>query len=161
MFGRISLMDEAAKISLFSRLGPEPLSRGFTSQILYESLSGRKASIKALLLNQKIIAGMGNIYADEALFRAGILPHTRGENLSLKQIKKLHAVIREVLKEAIHKGGSSISDYMDPKHRRGTFQLSLQVYGREGQPCLRCNTNIEKASVAQRGTHWCPKCQTS
>lgn len=161
MFGRFGLIDESEERSLFANLGPEPLSPQFTSHFLHSKLKGRKASIKSLLMNQSTVAGLGNIYADETLFRAGLLPHKAGGKLTLKEARSLHRAIRRVVKEAVVQGGTSISDFLDPKHRRGTFQLVLKVYGREGQPCLRCGEVIHKEIVAQRGTHWCPRCQSS
>ena len=159
MFGRFAYLDKSDEQELFKRLGPEPLSSQFTSAKLYLALKNRTATIKALMLNQSLVAGLGNIYADESLFRAGMLPHTPGGKLTQEQIKRLHRSIRKVLNEAIYRGGTSISDYVDPRHRKGTFQLVLGVYGREGKPCLKCRTLIKKDVVAQRGTHWCPRCQ--
>jgi len=159
MFGRIDLITEKEERSIFAHLGPEPFSDDFTPEKFRIFLKGRKASIKSLLLNQHPVAGVGNIYADEALFRAGIKPQTKGESISAAQAKKLHAAIRSVLQEAIHSGGTSISDYLDPRNRKGTFQLKLKVYGRSGKPCPKCGTDIQKDIVSQRGTHWCPKCQ--
>ena len=161
MFGRFGLIDESEEKRLFARLGPEPLSPQFTSRSFHSALKGRTASIKSLLLNQKIVAGLGNIYTDETLFRAGLLPHKAGGELTLKETRSLHRAIRRVVKEAVLQGGTSISDFLDPKHRRGTFQLALKVYGREGQPCLKCGEIIHKEIVAQRGTRWCPRCQSS
>lgn len=159
MFGRYALINDAENKTYFAHLGPEPLERNFTSQYLQTSIQNRKAAIKALLLQQQVVAGIGNIYADEALFRAGILPQTPGGKLSTEQIKKLTRSVRQVLKTAIFKGGTSLSDFLDPRHRKGSFQYSLQVYGRAGQACYQCRSKILKSNVAQRGTHWCPKCQ--
>jgi formamidopyrimidine-DNA glycosylase len=159
MFGRFALLDDDEEKTLFAKLGPEPLGPSFTAKLLFDSLQKRSASIKAVLLNQTVVAGLGNIYADEALFRAGILPQTSAGKISWEQTKILHRSIRRVLKEAVYRGGTSISDYLDPRHRKGTFQLVLGVYGREGKPCLNCGTPIKKDTVAQRGTHWCPHCQ--
>ncbi len=159
MFGRFAYLGEDDEKALFKKLGPEPLSAQFTAAKLHLSFKNRTASIKALLLNQTLVAGLGNIYADEALFRAGILPKIPAGKLTFEQTKKLHRSIRKVLKEAVYRGGTSISDYVDPRHRKGTFQLLLGVYGREGKPCLKCGTSIKKDVVAQRGTHWCPQCQ--
>lgn len=159
MFGRIDMIKEKEVENIFTHLGPEPFSNEFSPDKLHSFLKGRKANIKSMLLNQQPVAGVGNIYADEALFRAGIKPQTRGESISCARTLKLHDAIRSVLREAIHSGGTSISDYLDPRHRKGTFQLKLKVYGRSGQPCTECGTAIKKSIVAQRGTHWCPKCQ--
>ena len=159
MFGRFQLIDGKLEKKLFSHLGPEPLSRKFTAQAFKLTLKGRTASIKALLLSQRLVAGLGNIYVDESLFHAGIPPHASGGRLTSAQTVSLHAAIQKVIRAAIRRRGTSLSDYLDPRHRQGTFQLVLQVYGREGQPCFRCGTLIKKTIVSQRGTHWCPQCQ--
>lgn len=160
MFGRYGLLDPEAEAALLSRLGPEPLSAGFTARGLYEITRGRRITIKALLLDQKALAGVGNIYADESLFRAGILPRTEAKRLSTAQAGKLHRSLRKVLREAIYSGGTTLSDYLDPRHRTGSFQWKLHVYGRAGETCFRCGSTIVKSVVAQRGTHWCPGCQS-
>ena len=139
-----------------ARLGPEPLEitlRGVSRAI---AAQGR---IKPLLLNQAFLAGLGNIYVDETLFAAGIHPLASAARISAARAAKLHQAIREILSAAIAAGGSSISDYVDAEGRRGWFQVSHQAYGREGEPCSRCGTPIRKIVVAQRGTHYCPKCQ--
>jgi formamidopyrimidine-DNA glycosylase len=118
-----------------------------------------KAFIKAALLNQKLLHGVGNIYADESLFRAGIRPRRRAHSLSAAELTKLHAALRRVLKAAIAAGGSSISDYVDADGEEGFFQIQHCVYGREGQPCRVCKTPVKKIVAAGRGTHYCPKCQ--
>lgn len=159
MFGRFQLIDRETEKKLFANLGPEPLSQRFTAAYLQQALAERTASIKSLLLGQQLVAGLGNIYADEALFHAGILPQTPGGQLTSTQIDRLHTSIPKVIRAAIRRRGTSLSDYLDPRARQGTFQLLLQVYGREGQLCFRCGTPIMKATVAQRGTHWCPSCQ--
>ena len=117
----------------------------------------RKAHIKAVLLNQNVFSGIGNIYADEALFRAGIKPTAR--NISRPRAQKLLAAVDEVLREAIEYRGSSVSDYVDTEGRRGSFQQRHRVYARENLPCVICGTPIRKIVVAGRGTHYCPKCQ--
>ncbi len=139
-----------------ARLGPEPLE--ITLEAFRASLR-RKARIKPLLLNQAFLAGMGNIYVDESLFTAGIHPLASAARLSASRAAKLHQAIREILGAAIAAGGSSISDYVDAEGNRGWFQVSHQAYGREGEPCARCGAPIKKILVAQRGTHFCPKCQ--
>ena len=159
MFGRYSLIDAEGEKGLFRRMGPEPLERGFTARMFFERSRGRRTSIKALLLDQHFVAGVGNIYADESLFRAGIHPKICAGDLTLEQSRKLHRAIRKVLREAIFSGGTTLSDYLDPRDRKGTFQWKLRVYGREGEPCSRCQTPIQKTVIAQRGTHLCPRCQ--
>lgn len=140
-----------------SRLGPEPLDIGL--QEFRARLKLRKTAIKALLLNQTFLAGVGNIYADEALFAARLHPLAVAAKLSAAKAAALHGHLREILSAAIHKGGSSISDYVDAQGQRGWFQLQHQAYGREGQPCPVCGAAIRKITVVQRGTHYCPRCQ--
>ena len=119
---------------------------------------GRKTPIKSALLNQKLLRGVGNIYADESLFRAGIRPRRRASSITREQLGKLTCG-QEVLKEAIALGGSSISDYVDADGEEGFFQLQHRVYGREGEPCLVCKTPIKRVVIAGRSSHYCPKCQ--
>jgi len=139
-----------------TRLGPEPLDIALDE---FRTRLRRKARIKPLLLNQAFLAGMGNIYVDESLFAAEIHPLASAARLSASRAAKLHQAIREILGAAIAAGGSSISDYVDAEGNRGWFQVSHQAYGREGEPCARCGAPIKKILVAQRGTHFCPKCQ--
>jgi len=120
---------------------------------------GRKTPIKSALLNQKLLRGVGNIYADESLFRAGIRPRRRAASLTRKVLTRLYAAIQEVLKEAIALGGSSVSDYVDADGEEGFFQLQHRVYGREGEPCLVCKTPIKRIVISGRSSHYCPKCQ--
>jgi formamidopyrimidine-DNA glycosylase len=136
-------------------LGPEPLEVDL--KIFYEAIRGRKAPIKSLLLNQRVLRGIGNIYADEALFRAGVRPSAR--ELSLTRAERLLASVKEVLEEAILHRGSSVSDYVDPSGTEGGFQDRHRVYGRQGLPCLICGTPIKRIVIAQRGTHYCSRCQ--
>lgn len=158
-FGRIRFLEKKRETDFFEGLGPEPLGPDFTPDVLREGLKGKTASVKALLLNQRVVAGLGNIYADEALFRARIAPQTPGGRLTRAQAVRLHAAAREVLCEAIRFRGTTRSDYYDPESRRGGFQFRLRVYGRAGEPCPVCGRPVAKAVVAQRGTHWCPHCQ--
>lgn len=139
------------------KLGPEPLE--ITLDDFAARLKRRKGRIKAVLLDQKFVRGMGNIYADEALFRAGIHPLAIGARLRRERVRRLHAAMVEVLTQAIEKGGSSISDYVDAEGRRGFFQFEHRVYQRTGEPCVKCGAPIRRTLVAQRGTHYCPKCQ--
>jgi formamidopyrimidine-DNA glycosylase len=120
---------------------------------------GRKTPIKSALLNQKLLRGVGNIYADESLFRAGIRPRRRAASLTRKELSRLYTAIQEVLKEAIALGGSSVADYVDANGEEGFFQLQHRVYGREHQPCLVCKTPIKRVVIAGRSSHYCPKCQ--
>jgi formamidopyrimidine-DNA glycosylase len=155
MFGRIEL---AAKLPpRISRLGPEPLA--ISAGEFCERLRSHRSAIKPLLLNQSFLRGMGNIYTDEALFRARIHPKAIASRLSRERARRLHAAIVEVLTQAIESGGSSVSDYVDAEGRKGWFQFSHLVYQKTGEPCPRCQTPIRRILVAQRGTHYCPKCQ--
>ena len=151
-FGRIEWSPKRIE-----NLGPEPLEIGVEE--FSERLRARKSRIKPLLLNQQFLAGVGNIYADEALFAAEIHPLAIASRLSKPRAARLHQAIREVLTLAIEHRGSSISDYVDAAGERGNFQLLHNVYGREGQPCPRCGTPIKRIVVGGRGTHFCPKCQ--
>lgn len=152
-FGRLSVVPAGD----FSAGGFEPLEvelDRFTSLFC-----GRKTPIKSALLNQKLLRGVGNIYADESLFRAGIRPRRRAASISREQLRKLYLSVREVLQEAIAAGGSSISDYVDADGEEGWFQFEHRVYGREGEPCLVCKTPIKRVVIGGRSSHYCPKCQ--
>ena len=138
-------------------LGPEPLLIG--GEDFAARLRLRSTKVKPLLLNQSFLAGLGNIYVDEALFRASIHPNTPANRMSRARALGLHQAIVQILSMAIAHRGSSISDYVDADGARGGFQNLHQAYGREGKPCLRCGTAIRRIVVAQRGTHYCPKCQ--
>jgi formamidopyrimidine-DNA glycosylase len=151
-FGRIEW--NPARVN---RLGPEPLEIGLEEFSV--RLRARKTRVKPLLLNQAFLAGMGNIYVDEALFLAGIHPLAMASRLSTARAARLHQTIHEVLTLAIEHRGSSISDYVDAEGQRGNFQLLHRAYGREGEPCVNCGAAIKKIVVGQRGTHFCPKCQ--
>jgi formamidopyrimidine-DNA glycosylase len=153
-FGRIEWSAGAPK--RVGALGPEPLEIGLEE---FRGRLKRRARIKPLLMNQTFLAGMGNIYADESLFKAGIHPLAIAAKLTAARAARLHQAIRDTLGEAIAMGGSSVSDYVDANGERGWFQVQHCVYGREGEPCRRCGTAIRKIVVAQRGTHFCTKCQ--
>ena len=140
-----------------SKLGPEPLSVPFDEFL--NTLRRRKAQMKALLLNQRFLAGIGNIYADEALFRAGIHPRANSASISKPRAMRLYTAIQDVLNAAIHAKGSSISDYVDSEGRRGSFQHEHLVYRKHGEPCVNCKSIIRRTLVSQRGTHFCSKCQ--
>ena len=154
-FGRITWSEELPLH--VSRLGPDALS--ITIEQFTVMLKARKSRIKPLLLNQQFLSGMGNIYCDEALFISGIHPRALAARLSRIRILRLHTAMQDVLTLAIEKGGSSISDYVDPEGRKGNFQMFHKVYGKEAEPCVQCGTPIRRIVVAQRGTHFCPKCQ--
>lgn len=138
-------------------LGPEPLE--ITLPDFAARLKARHAPIKAVLLNQAVVRGVGNIYADEALFRAGVHPKRAADSLRRDRVERIYNAMREVLAEAIESRGSSVSNYVDAEGRKGSFQLAHRVYRRTGQPCTKCGAEIRRILVAQRGTHYCPKCQ--
>lgn len=152
-FGRLSVASNGD----FAGTGLEPLEIDLESFI--RLFRRRKTPIKSALLNQKLLGGVGNIYADEALFRAGIRPRRRAGSLTRAQLTKLHQSLKKVLKEAIRLGGSSISDYVDADGEEGFFQLRHRVYGREDEPCLVCKTPIKRIVIAGRSSHYCPTCQ--
>jgi formamidopyrimidine-DNA glycosylase len=154
-FGSFQLSEDfPARVA---RLGPEPLEVSFAD--FQASLKRHKTRIKSLLLNQQFLRGVGNIYADEALFRAGIHPLALANRLRGDRARKLYDALREVLREAIDAGGSSISDYVDAHGRKGFFQFSHRVYQRTGEPCVSCGTTIRRVIVTQRSSHFCPQCQ--
>ena len=161
-FGRLWLVGDVEPI--LSKLSAEPLSAEFTTKWLSQRLQSRNAPIKALLLDQTISAGVGNIYADEALHLAGIHPTRPGASLKPGEIKKLHAAIRTVLQQGIAKhgsslGGSVLTNYRRPNGELKQMQDEFQVYGREGEPCHTCGKPIERLVIAQRSSHFCGKCQ--
>jgi formamidopyrimidine-DNA glycosylase len=144
---------------VFSGHGPEPLGRGFTVERFAERLARRSARLKTLLLDQSFIAGVGNIYADEALWRARIHPLRAADTLTPLEVKRLHRTVRQVLREGIANRGASFSDYVDAQGEEGGNAERLAVYRRTGEPCLRCGRRIERIVVGQRSTHFCPGCQ--
>jgi formamidopyrimidine-DNA glycosylase len=141
------------------QLGPEPLEQEFTTTTLAQSFQKRKQPVKAALLDQAVVAGIGNIYADEALFLAGIHPGTEARHLQHEELEQLRLAIIAVLEQGIQAGGTSFSDYLDMWGERGSNVQYLRVYQRDGQACLNCGTPIEKISIGGRSTHFCPSCQ--
>ncbi len=157
-FGGFELLaGSAAEFLAARRLGPDALTAGVCG--LARGLAGRRLSVKGALLNQSVVAGVGNIYADESLYRAGLSPLRPAGSLSAEEIEALWEALQEVLQEAIARGGTTLSDYVDTDNRRGGFQDRLRVYGRAGEPCPRCGQVIRKVRLAGRGTHFCPGCQ--
>jgi len=152
-FGRIWLIEDPA--SVIGHLGPEPLGDDFTPDLFHDQLHSRGKGLKYYLLDQELIAGMGNIYTDESLFRAGLHPARKSDSISREETQRLWESIREVLQEGIRNQGSSI-DWM---YRGGDYQKYLSVYNLEGQPCKRCKTPIQRIKIAQRSTYFCPSCQ--
>ena len=152
-FGRLSVHGTGE----FEAGGVEPLE--VDKDRFLALFRGRKTPIKSALLNQKLLRGVGNIYADESLFRAGLRPRRRAATITTAQLELLHKSVQKVLKEAIKLGGSSISDYVDADGEEGFFQLRHRVYGREGEPCLVCKTPIKRTVIVGRSSHYCPQCQ--
>jgi len=155
---RLASNEELAKL-LSNNYGPEPLTPGFTVSALAAAIKGRSINIKALLLDQKRVAGLGNIYVDESLYAAGIRPARRASSLKTKEIEKLHKEIKRIITLAVKKRGTTFSDYVDSRGRSGNFSNFLKVYGRAGQACSKCQKPITKIKLAGRGTHYCPSCQ--
>jgi formamidopyrimidine-DNA glycosylase len=144
---------------LAARIGGEPFAEAFTTAALTRALAGRRAPIKSALLDQRAVAGVGNIYADEALWRARIHPLRPAGDLARDEVAALRKAVRRALEIGIARQGATLSTYRDPDGRRGRMQLEFRVYGRDGEPCERCGTPIEKLRVAGRGTWFCPTCQ--
>jgi formamidopyrimidine-DNA glycosylase len=142
-----------------SQLGPEPFAEEFTVERMQHMLSKTERSIKTVLLDQKVVVGLGNIYVDEALFRSGIHPERSANSLTKKELLKLHHEIVQTLQEAVDKGGSTIRSYVNSQGQIGMFQLELFVYGRKGEACKTCSSELERIVVGGRGTVFCPKCQ--
>jgi formamidopyrimidine-DNA glycosylase len=156
-FGRIGYLDDLAPLE--ARLGPEPLAESFTPEVFRAMLRGHRRQIKPLLLDQSFIAGLGNIYVDEALFAARIHPRAQSHSVSRAKAAKLHGAIREILSASIEAQGTTIIDFTFGEGQEGSFGDALQVFGRQGEPCPVCGAMIVKSWVGQRGTHHCPRCQ--
>jgi len=159
-FGYMEIVDEAGLKNKLEEFGPEPLSPDFTMGIFRDIARNKKTNIKAFLLNQKYIAGIGNIYADEILFESKIDPRRGIDSLSAGEIKAVYVAIGKILKKAVANRGTTFSDYVDAAGERGNFKKFLKVYGRSGEQCLRCETEkIRKVKIAGRGTSYCECCQ--
>ena len=144
---------------LAAKNGPEPLGRRFTNEWLASSLARRRAPLKAVLLDQRVVAGLGNIYADEALWRARLNPLRRADSLDDEEVGRLRRAIRAALRMGIARRGSTLSTYATPSGESGAMQKEFRVYGRDGEPCSRCRTTIAKTRIGGRGTWFCPRCQ--
>lgn len=154
MFGKLAVTPTT---KLFAAPGLEPLQVSFEDfQRLFR---GRNTPIKSALLNQKLLSGVGNIYADESLYRAGIRPRRKAKSLTRAELTRLHEKLGEVLREAVELGGSSVNDYVDSEGNEGFFQLRHNVYQRTGKPCLVCKTPIKRFVIGGRSSHYCPECQ--
>ena len=160
-FGRLYFIteNELEEAGNLSNLGIEPLSDEFTLDLFEEMLDGRKGMIKPLIMNQEFIAGVGNIYADEALFMSNIKPDRKANTLSEQEIGDLYNAIRKILKKGIKMGGTSVSDYVNALGKSGKFQHELNVYKKEGEKCEKCGEAIEKKKVSGRSARYCPNCQ--
>ena len=160
-FGMVQLVDRAALASTaeLKSLGPEPLSREFNADYLAAKARGRTAAIKNLIMDQRIVAGIGNIYASEILFRAGVRPTRKAGRVTRSEIEKIVTATPVVLRAAIGSNGTTFRSYRDSRGRPGRFAQRLRVYGREGKPCFTCSTPIRNVVVGQRASFYCPKCQ--
>lgn len=160
-FGRMVLVekDQSQFYKGILALGPEPTPAEFKLARFKKELKQHRKAVKPLLLDQRLVTGLGNIYVDEALWEARIHPEQPADSLKPKEVEKLYHAIIDVLDRAVAAGGTTIRSYLNALGEAGTFQVSLNVYGQTGKPCLRCGTPIEKIKVAQRGTHFCPTCQ--
>jgi len=158
-FGCVLLSKRAASHRLIANLGPEPLEPDFSPAHLHAASRGRSVAIKQLLMNARVVVGVGNIYANEALFRAGIHPRRAAGRVSLRRMEKLVAAVREVLTESIAVGGTTLRDFVGGDGRPGYFRIALRVYERAGKPCERCGEPIRRIVQGQRATYYCPGCQ--
>ena len=158
-FGCWLWAEKAEEHELLKKLGPEPLSDAFTSGYLFEKGRKKTVAIKNFIMNNEVVVGVGNIYACESLFMAGIHPELSAQNLTQKQCERLVKVIKEVLTKSIIQGGTTLKDFIQPDGKPGYFAQVLQVYGRKGEECHDCGAIIETKVVGQRNTYFCPKCQ--
>lgn len=160
-FGTLDLVDanDLASHPLLAALGPEPLGGGFTPEHLFALTRGRKVATKVLLMNAHVVVGVGNIYASESCFRAGVRPSRPAGRLTRAECERLVAAIQAVLKQSIAAGGTSLRDYVGVSEDSGSFQRELAVYDRAGEPCTSCSMPIRRAVLGQRATYWCPRCQ--
>lgn len=160
-FGLLELLPKAAmsKNRWLKNLGIEPLDGAFDADFLFARTRGRKAPLKSFIMDQRQVVGVGNIYASEALFRAGVKPLRQAGKLTREESSRLVNSVREILEQAIAAGGSTISDYRNSRGEEGSFQQRFAVYDRSAEPCLKCGTSIRSRFIAGRNTFWCPKCQ--
>jgi formamidopyrimidine-DNA glycosylase len=159
--GTVWLLDEAGWTAYTNRIGPEPLDETFTPFLFAERLRGTRSAIKKAIMDQRRVAGIGNIYANEALFEAGIDPSKRSDKLSLEEFARLHAAVVDVLSRAVNSSGTTVRDYRTGTGERGRFQFELKVYGRGGERCVRCGKKLVTThTIDLRATTFCPGCQT-
>ena len=158
-FGSLHFSTAPRRHWLLKNLGPEPLEADFTGEYLWRVSRGRRAAVKSFLMDGRVVAGLGNIYANEALFQAGIHPSRQAGRISRQRLERLAETVRKVLREAIRAGGTTLRDFVGGDGRPGYFQLALDVYGRAGEPCTRCKRPIRIRTVSQRSTYYCSNCQ--
>lgn len=158
-FGFLLIFDRDETPSFFSHLAPEPLSEQFTVEALWPKLRNRKRAIKTILMDQEFVVGAGNIYANEALFRAGIRPTRAANRVTKKELTRLVSAVKAVLARAIEEGGTTLKDFTTPDGHPGYFAQELAVYGQKDQPCVVCGEKIERILLAQRATYFCKQCQ--
>lgn len=159
-FGVFEFYPDLSKVKWFAELGPEPFAEAFLSTTTIEKIRRSERAIKSIIMDAKVMVGVGNIYASEALFKAGINPLKPGKRVSSERLKRLLFVIRETLSKAIDGGGSSIRDYVHASGEKGSFQNEHLVYGRSGEKCTQCNSKIQSRRVQGRSTFWCRNCQS-
>ena len=158
-FGAVLWTLQPENHALLSKLGPEPLSENLNAHHLFSAASQRRIPIKAFIMDSHIVVGVGNIYASESLFWAGIHPERSAGGITDEEFQKLVKSIQKVLSSAIEQGGTTLRDYVNPEGKPGYFQQTLQVYGRRGEPCRECSTPIEHVKIGQRASYFCPRCQ--
>jgi len=159
VMGEIRLINNWQELPFIQKMGPEPLEKEFSLEKFQEILRGKKAQIKPLLMDQSFIAGIGNLYAAEILFRAKVSPLCPADSLNSAEVREIYLAIKEVLREGIKYRGSSVNTYRDAYGKKGSFAQRLHVYNRAGQPCFKCGTLIKKIDLGGRGTYFCPTCQ--
>jgi formamidopyrimidine-DNA glycosylase len=159
LFAELRLVKDWLRLPFVENLGIEPLDKQFTFAHFKDMLKNKKTKIKPLLMDQSFIAGIGNLYAQEALFFAGILPWRAANKLKPKETEKLYQAIKKILRKAIELKGSSVDNYLNGRGKKGRYHLCLKVYGRKGESCPRCSSQIKKINLGGRGTCFCPKCQ--
>jgi len=159
VMGEIRLINNWQELPFIQKMGPEPLEKEFSLEKFQKILKGKKAQIKPLLMDQSFIAGIGNLYAAEILFRAKVSPLRPTNSLNSAEVREIYLAIKEILREGIKYRGSSVNTYRDAYGKKGNFAQRLQVYNRAGRPCFRCGTLIKKIDLGGRGTYFCPTCQ--
>lgn len=158
-FGTVEILDAAAWAERDARMGPEPLERSYTAERLHRDLGRSRAPIRSWLLDQRRIAGVGNIYAVESLHRAGIHPLRPADRVRPDEAERLHAALRDILRAAIRRGGTTIRDYRNADGAEGAYARRLRVYGREGEPCPSCGASVERVVLSNRSAYYCSRCQ--